>query len=438
MSESAGEGRIVMILIEKGYVIDPKSGREGNLDILTKDSKILRMGTDLRRTLSDQELANCTLINGEGLLIAPGLVDIHVHFRDPGYPEKEDILSGAAAAEAGGYTTVVMMANTKPTADNVSTLTQMLLAAEQAPIHVKTCAALSVGLQGKALAPMKELADAGAIGFTDDGICIMDQKLLLTAMQQAKALDLPISLHEEDPALIQENGIHHGKASEYFGIYGAPREAEYAMIARDLDLAEKTGASVSIQHISTKEGVELLRQARRKGSSVHGEATPHHFTLTQEDAIRFGTLAKVNPPLREEEDRQAIIEGLVDGTIEFIATDHAPHTRGEKELPLTKAPSGMIGLETALSLGLTKLVNGGYLTVKQLLTKMSTNPAAFYHLDAGYLAEGGPADIILIDTTLSYEPEIFHSKSINTPFLGQTLTGKVMTTICQGKIVYQA
>jgi dihydroorotase len=255
-------------------------------------------------------------------------------------------------------------------------------------------------------------------------------------MRQAKALDLPISLHEEDPALIQENGIHHGKASEYFGIYGAPREAEYAMIARDLDLAEKTGASVNIQHISTKEGVELLRQARKKGYSIHGEATPHHFSLTQEDAIRHGTLAKVNPPLREETDRQAIIRGLIDGTLEFIATDHAPHTTIEKELPITKAPSGMIGLETALSLGLTKLVNGGYLTVKQLLTKMSTNPAAFYHLDAGYLAEGGPADIVLIDTAASYIPETFLSKSTNTPFIGVPLMGKVMTTICGGKVVY--
>jgi dihydroorotase len=426
-----------MYLIENGYVIDPKSGREGNLDILTNEDKIVRIERNLKSKLSRQELAQCTIINAEGQLVAPGLVDLHVHFRDPGFPEKEDILSGAEAAAAGGYTTVVMMANTKPVADQTSVIAGMLAKAQEAPIHVKTCGAISMGLQGKALAPLEEMALAGAIGFTDDGTCVSDEKLLLGAMRQAKALDMPISLHEEDPALIQENGIHHGKASEYFGIYGAPREAEYAMIARDLDLAEKTGASVNIQHISTKEGVELLRQARKKGYSIHGEATPHHFSLTQEDTIRHGTLAKVNPPLREETDRQAIIRGLIDGTLEFIATDHAPHTVAEKELPITKAPSGMIGLETALSLGLTKLVNGGYLTVKQLLTKMSTNPAAFYHLDAGYLAEGGPADIVLIDTAVSYIPETFLSKSINTPFIGVPLTGKVITTICEGKIVYK-
>jgi dihydroorotase len=427
-----------MYLIENGYVIDPKSGREGNLDILTSEDKIVRIEINLKSKLSGQELAQCTIINAEGLLVAPGLVDIHVHFRDPGFPEKEDILSGAAATAAGGYTTVVMMANTKPVADQASVIAEMLDKAKEATVHVKTCGAISMGLQGKALAPLEEMALAGAIGFTDDGTCLADEKLLLEAMRQAKALDMPISLHEEDPALIQESGIHHGRASEYFGIYGAPREAEYAMIARDLDLAEKTGASVNIQHISTKEGVDLLRQARKKGYPIHGEATPHHFSLTQEDVIRHGTLAKVNPPLREETDRQAIIRGLIDGTLEFIATDHAPHTAAEKELPITKAPSGMIGLETALSLGLTKLVNGGYLTVKQLLTKMSTNPAAFYHLDAGYLAEGGPADIILIDTAASYMPETFLSKSSNTPFIGVPLMGKVMITICGGKVVYTA
>jgi dihydroorotase len=427
-----------MYLIENGYVIDAKSGREGNLDILTEEDKIVRIETNLKSKISGQELAQCTIINAEGLLVAPGLVDIHVHFRDPGFPEKEDILSGAAAAAAGGYTTVVMMANTKPVADQASVIAEMLDKAKEAPIHVKTCGAISMGLQGKTLAPLEEMALAGAIGFTDDGTCVSDEKLLLMAMRQAKALDMPISLHEEDPALIQESGIHHGKASEYFDIYGAPREAEYAMIARDLDLAEKSGASVNIQHISTKEGVELLRQARKNGYAIHGEATPHHFSLTQEDAILHGTLAKVNPPLREETDRQAIIRGLIDGTLEFIATDHAPHTAAEKELPLTKAPSGMIGLETALSLGLTKLVNGGYLTVKQLLTKMSTNPAAFYHLDAGYLAEGGPADIILIDTAASYMPETFLSKSSNTPFIGIPLMGKVMITICGSKVVYTA
>lgn len=277
---------------------------------------------------------------------------------------------------------------------------------------------------------MRELAEAGAVGFTDDGIPLTDEEIVRNAMRNAAALDMPVSLHEEDPKLIANNGINKGRASEHFGIGGSPREAEITMVERDLKLALETGASVNIQHVSTRETVELIRRAKEKGKNIHAEATPHHFTLTEEAAIQYGTLAKMNPPLREEADRQAIIKGLVDGTIDLIATDHAPHTAEEKAKPITEAPSGIIGLETALALGITELVDGGYLTMRQLLALMSTNPANLYHLNAGYLAEGGPADVILIDTRLEWTPMEYASKASNTPFTGRPLKGKVVATIC--------
>ena len=231
--------------------------------------------------------------------------------------------------------------------------------------------------------------------------------------------------------------MNRGEASAFYGIGGSPREAEIVLVERDLKLALETGACIDIQHISTKEAVELVRQAKKKGHNVHAEATPHHFTLTEQDTIRYKTLAKMNPPLREEADREEVIAGLVDGTIDLIATDHAPHSKEEKEKGITEAPSGITGLETALSLGITQLVDGGYLTMKQLLQKMSLHPASMYHLDAGYLAEGGPADLILIDTAAEEEVGSFASKASNTPFIGWKLKGVVKATICGGKIVYE-
>ena len=378
-----------MLLIRNGYMIDPKSGIEGKYDILTKGDRIWKIG----RNLKEPE-EGCHVVDAEGLLVAPGLVDVHVHFRDPGFPEKEDILTGAAAAAKGGFTTVVMMANTKPAIDNLKTLEYVLQKGQKTGIHVMSCANVTLGMGGRELTPMEELAQAGAVGFTDDGVPLLEESLVRSAMERGARLGLPLSFHEEDPRLISNNGIHKGKASEFYGIGGSPREAEIGLVERDLRLALETGAIVNIQHISTKEAVELVRQAKKKGGNIHAEATPHHFTLTEEAAVTYGTMAKMNPPLREEEDRQEIIRGLADGTIDIIATDHAPHTREEKAKPLTEAPSGIIGLETALALGITKLVSEGYLTMCQLLRLMSANPADLYHLDAGYLAEGGPADII--------------------------------------------
>ncbi|MCR2049113.1 dihydroorotase [Acetatifactor muris] len=420
-----------MLLIRNGYVIDPKSGVEGKYDILTDGDKIRKIGKNLERP--DDRFQ---VIDAEGLLVAPGLVDVHVHFRDPGFPEKEDILTGAAAAAAGGFTTVVLMANTRPPVDNRETLTYVLEKGRSTGIHVLSCANVTLGMQGRELTPMEELAAAGAAGFTDDGIPLLDETLVRDAMKRAAALDMPISFHEEDPALISDNGVNRGKASTFFGIGGSPREAEITLTGRDLELALETGACINIQHISAKESVELVRQAKKRGANIHAEATPHHFMLTEEAAIQYGTLAKMNPPLREEADRLAIIQGLADGTIDIIATDHAPHTAKEKERDITKAPSGIIGLETALSLAITGLVNEGRLTMGQLLRLMSTNPAGLYHLNAGFLAENGPADIILIDTAADNVPGKYVSKASNTPFTGWKLKGKVVKTIAAGRVVY--
>ncbi len=426
-----------MLLIEKGYMTDPASGLEGYFDILTDSDRIVRIGKDIRRELTQSQQSECRIIDASGLTVAPGLVDVHVHFRDPGFTYKEDILTGAKAAAKGGFTTVVLMANTKPCVDKEETLEYILEKGKTTGIHVETCANVTMGMKGTELAPMEDLAKKGAVGFTDDGIPIMDEKMVRRAMETAAKLNMPISFHEEDPSLIENNGINRGKASAFYGIGGSPREAEITLVERDLKIALETGACINIQHISTKEAVELVRQAKQKGSNIHAEATPHHFTLTEEAAIRYGTLAKMNPPLREEADRLAIIEGLKDGTIDLIATDHAPHSKEEKARAITEAPSGILGLETALSLGITELVDKGHLTMKQLLAGMSLNPAAMYRLDAGYLAEGGPADLILVDPSAEETVGESISKSSNTPFTGWKLKGVVEKTVCAGRIVYE-
>ena len=421
-----------MLLIKNGYVIDPESGREGRADILADGGVIVKIAEKIPVPAEE-----CRVIDAKGLIAAPGLVDVHVHFREPGFTHKEDIVTGAAAAAKGGFTTVVLMANTKPAVDNPETLEYIRKRMFETGIHVYTCANVTMGMQGKELVPMEELAKKGAVGFTDDGVPLLDADLVRRAMKQAMELDMPISFHEEDPQFIGNNGINRGKASEYFGIEGSPREAEISLVERDLQLALETGACINIQHISTKEAVELVRQAKQKGNNIHTEAAPHHFTLTEEAAIKYGTLAKMNPPLREEADRLAVIRGLQDGTIDMIATDHAPHTAEEKAKSVTEAPSGIIGLETALALGVTELVDKGLLTWKQLLRAMSTAPAGMYHLDAGYLAEGGPADIVLIDPSAEVIPGNYASKASNTPFTGWKLRGKVKATVCGGKVAYE-
>ncbi len=420
-----------MIVIKNGYVINPKSGFEGKADVFIKDDKIVSIGE--AEVCEDAEVIDAT-----GLVVAPGLVDVHTHFRDPGFEYKEDIYTGAKAAAAGGYTTVIMMCNTKPTIDNVDTLSYVLNKGKETGIHVESCGAVSFGLKGEKLTDMDALAKAGAIGFTDDGIPLMDEAILREAMAKTAAMNMPISLHEEDASLITNNGVNRGKASEHFGIGGSPRDAEISLIERDLQIALETNAIVNVQHISSKEGIELVRKAKAvPGNRVHAEATPHHIALTEQAVIAKGTLAKVNPPIRTEEDRLAIIEGLKDGTIDIIATDHAPHAKEEKDKPLTEAPSGMLGLEAALPLCIEKLVKEAGMSMMEVLDKLTAKPAAMYSIDRGDLRVDGPADIVIFNPDEKWTVTGFQSKSQNSPFLGEELTGKVKYTICKGKVVYK-
>lgn len=423
-----------MMLIKGGRIVDPKNGMDQTADLVIENGKIKKIGTDL------EDGSYETVIDASGCVVAPGLIDVHVHFRDPGLTYKEDIQTGAAAAKKGGFTTVVTMANTKPPVDSVETLTYVLEEGKKTGINVMPAACISVGMKGQELTDMKALKEAGAAGFTDDGIPIMDVKLVKTAMEQAKELNVPLSFHEEDPAFITENGINAGETAKKLGITGSPALAEDSLVARDCMIALHTGAAVNIQHISSKNAVKMVKLAKELGANVTAEVTPHHFTLDETAVLEHGAMAKMNPPLRTAADREAIIEGIKDGTIDMIATDHAPHSSEEKAAePMWKAPSGIIGLETALALAVTNLVKTGHLTTSELMEKMSLNPAKLYHFDKGTLSEGADADIVIFNEDESWtvtEDEIA-SKSCNTPFLGQTLYGRVKYTICGGAVVYE-
>ncbi|MCR5268497.1 MAG: dihydroorotase [Lachnospiraceae bacterium] len=424
------------ILIRNARIMNPHTGSDSVGDILISDGKIARIASPGNPVALPDDTR---IIEADRLVAAPGLVDVHVHFREPGFTHKEDIATGAMAAAAGGYTTVVMMANTKPVVDSPAILTQIMERIRQVtgetPLHILPTASVTQGLEGLKLTDFAALSALGAAGFTDDGIPVMDEVLLRKAFETAAALGRPVSLHEEDPRLISQNGINAGAVSAHFHLKGSPREAEISMIRRDLAIAGTTSATVNIQHISTKEGVELIRQAKRSNPGIHAEATPHHFSLTEEAVLKHGTLAKMNPPLRTEEDRLAIVEGLSDGTIDIIATDHAPHSAEEKARGLTEAPSGIIGLETALSLGITNLVMPGHLTLMQLLEKMTTGPASLYGRIAS-IEEGRDADLVLFDPEAVRTVRRFYSKSSNSPFIGETLRGVVKYTICNGRISY--
>lgn len=415
------------ILVKNGNVVNP-GGKNGKLDILIENGKI----SDISEGIISED---AQVIDAAGLTVSPGFVDVHSHFRDPGQTHKEDIFTGAASAAHGGYTSIVLMANTIPTVDSTETLKYVLDKGAQTDINIFSCANVTYGMQGKELTDFDALVDAGAAGFTDDGKPLMDVTLVKTALLKAKALGKIVSFHEEDPSFIENNGINHGKASEHYGIGGSDRKAEISMIERDIKLALETGADIDIQHISTKEGVELVRQGRKKGSNIHAEAAPHHFSLTEEAAIEYGSMAKMNPPLRTEEDRKAVIEGLKDGTIEMIATDHAPHSAEEKAKGLLQAPSGIIGLETALSLALMNLVEPGYLSMEQLIRCISLSPARLYGLDAGVIETGKQADITIFDPAEEWIADSFYSRSSNTPFKGMKLHGMIKKVICKGKII---
>lgn len=421
------------MLIKNGFLIDPATNTSKPADLRIKDGQIDAIADAGALTAEPEE----EVLDASGLTISPGLVDTHVHFRDPGFTYKEDLHTGSQAAAAGGFTSVVCMANTSPVIDSVPVLNELMEREAKEDIHIFQAAAVSCGLKGEEMTAMKDLAAAGACGFTDDGIPLKDAAFLYKAMEEARALDLPISLHEEDPAFIETNGINHGPVSDALGIYGSPSIAEESLVARDCLLALRSGAQVVIQHISSGQSVELVRTFKALGAHLHAEATPHHFTLTDEAVLKYSSLAKMNPPLRTEKDRLAIIDGLKDGTIDLIATDHAPHSKEEKARAITAAPSGIIGLETSLALGITSLVRPGYLTMSQLLEKMTVNPANLYHLPCGSIAEGQTADLVIFDPEEKWTPDTYVSKSSNSPFTGWELYGKVKYTLCDGKIIYQ-
>ena len=435
-----------MILIKKGHIVDPVTETDAIKDILISGKKILSIEDEITPDDTKKYIGDVIpddgleIIDADGLVVAPGLVDAHVHFRDPGFTYKEDIITGAAAAARGGVTTVICMANTKPAVDNVETLHYIQEKGETTGINVLQTATVTKGMQGKELVDMELLASEGAAGFTDDGLPIMDETVLLEALKKAAELDLPVSLHEEDPKFVYQAGVNKGAVSEQLSYGGADRTAEEIMTARDAVLALHTGASLCIQHISSKNSVEIVRTFKKLGADIHAEATPHHFTLTEEAVLKYGTNARMNPPVRTEEDRLAIIEGLKDGTIDMIVTDHAPHSAEEKAKPLAQAPSGITGLETSLALGIKSLVQPGHISLMKLISLMSDAPMRFYRMIPEGIAEGAAADLVIFgeNELWTVKAEEFASKAANSPFIGWELPGRVHYTICGGRIIYSA
>lgn len=429
------------MLIKNGTILSPGDGRELQADLRIENGIIQEIGT---LTAAEGE----QVLDASSCIVAPGLVDVHVHFRDPGFTYKEDLHTGALSAAAGGFTTVVCMANTRPVVDNEETLCDLIARSKKEHIRIFFAAAVSKGLKGRELVDFETLHKLGACGFTDDGIPLLDEKLITESMNRAKALNLPISFHEEHPAFIEKAGTHRT----------APAVAEDVLVARDCMIALHTGAAVNIQHISSRNSVAMVRLAKSLGANVYAEATPHHFSITEAAVGKHGTYAKMNPPVRTEEDRRAIIEALKDGTIDMIATDHAPHSTEEKNrADFFAAPSGIIGLETSLALGVTNLVRPGHLTMMQLLERMTAGPAKLYSFTAqgaqdtrlanaasgkelpkpyGLLAEGAAADLVIFNPEETFIAGNYQSKSENTPFTGMELYGKIKYTICDGKIVW--
>lgn len=420
------------VLIKNGKLINPATNFEGIVDISIQDGLI----KEISPSISSDYFEYDDIIDAKGMIVSPGLIDIHSHFRDPGFTQKEDLVSGAHAAAAGGYTTVILMANTNPKIDSIESLAYIQEKAKDCPINILQEAALTIDFKDR-LVDMDLLHKAGAAGFTNDGVPVMNTKTLRDAMLKAAQLETVIALHEEDNSLIDNHGINAGPIADKLGLKGAPRVSEDIMVARDCMLALETGACIDIQHISSGNAVDFIRYAKSIGVKVFAEATPHHFTLTEDDVLEYGVLAKMNPPLRSAEDRERIIAGLIDDTIEIIATDHAPHTADEKNVDFTKAPSGIIGLETALPLAVTELVMKNRLSMIHMLSKFTSNPARYYKLNKGNLQVGKPADVCIFDPNQEYIVEGFKSKSSNSPFLGRSLYGKVKYTIVGGNIVYK-
>lgn len=418
-----------MLLIYTAHIMDPYTGLDGLRDILIDDDgTILRVEKHIDWASAGSSVK---LLDAKSMTVAPGFVDTHVHFRDPGQTHKEDIHTGMRAAAAGGYTTVVCMANTKPICDNLETLRYVQETAASEPlIHVLQACAITDGLGGSSLTDFAALLAAGAPGFTDDGVPIRDVALVYRAMEEAAKCGALLSFHEEAPEFVPSPGVNFGsKAAQQFGVPGAQSISEEVMIARDIALALRTGCRVVFQHVSSELSVQLIRAGKALGASIYAEVTPHHLALTEDAVLEHGTLARMNPPLRTEADRQALIAGLRDGTIDMIATDHAPHTAEEKSKPFSEAPSGIIGLETAFSVCNTALVKTGRMTRMQLLTCMSKNPAEIYGLSGKAIVPGNRAELVLLDWDADKTYTAYQSKSSNSPFTGKPLRGAVRSIV---------
>ena len=408
-----------MLLIRNGRVLDPYTNINAQMDILIGDDGVIReLGPRLDAP------AGCAVYDAAGLTVSPGFVDGHVHFRDPGQTQKEDVLTGAAAAAAGGYATVICMANTLPTCDTPEIIRYVTDKAKDCPVEVLQAGAVTKGLKGQELTDFAALQAAGAPCLTDDGINLTNAGLCRAAMEQAAERGILLSFHEEEPSLVPSPGVNFGSAAaQQFGVPGARASAETAMIARDIALALDTGARVLFQHVSSAQSAALIRAGKKLGARIYAEVTPHHISLTEDDVLAHGTYARMNPPLRREADREALIDALADGTIDMIATDHAPHTAEEKAREFAKAPSGITGLETAFSVCNTYLVQTGRLTPMQLVDRMSKAPAEIYGLTGRAVAAGNYARLALLDWDSRMVYKTYRSKAVNTPYPGMQLPG---------------
>ena len=417
------------LLIKNAHVVSPADGINDVLDILIEGGKIARIGKDLH---ADEE------INAEGLYAVPGFTDMHVHLRDPGQTQKEDIITGCRAAAAGGVTSLLAMPNTAPAVDNPETVRYILDKAKNADAKVYVAASVTKGLKSIEPTDLEALKNAGAAALSDDGRPVENTKFLSDAMKKAPKLGMTVAAHCEDLFLADGGIINKGEVSRALGIKGIPASAEDCGTAREIALAAAENVPIHICHVSTKTSVALVRDAKRRGVKVTAETAPHYFSLTEKELLKRDADYRMNPPLRTAEDVKAIIEGLQDGTLDCIATDHAPHTPEEKA-DFEKAPNGSIGMETSLAVGITYLVKTGLLTFDELVRKMSVNPAKILGIEAGSLSAGSSADIALVDINEQWTIDVdsLHGKSKNTPFKGMTLTGRVKKTLLNGKVVFE-